>query len=238
MVIKGKFGVTRGFLERTPPFRSLALYPIELRALIFILIYLISNNNKTLKCYNVISFYMFKVILIFSFLVSLNLYGEKGPVTGYDIPRFVSLKSNEVNLRVGPSINYPINLKYTKKNLPIEIIDEFDVWRKIRDHENNIGWIKKGLLKGDRYVLTGLNNEDVKILNHPGGKQIGVIQKNNILILNKCLKNWCYIYHADIQGWATKNGIWGIYKKEIYNIKFYQPIINQYWKILNSRLLN
>ena len=184
------------------------------------------------------NFCMFRLILIFSFLISLNLYGKKGTVTGYDIPRFVSLKSNEVNMRVGPSINYPINLKYTKQNLPIEIIDEFDVWRKIRDHENNTGWIKKSLLKGDRYVLTGLNNKDIKILKYPGGKQIGIIQKNNILILEQCLKNWCYIYNADIRGWVKKAGIWGVYKKETYNVKFYQPIINYYWKVLDKNWFN
>ena len=177
---------------------------------------------------------MVKIILIFSFFISLNLYAQKGSVTGFDIPRFVSLKSNEINLRVGPSINYPIKLKYVKKNLPIEIIDEFDVWRKIRDHENNTGWIKKGLLKGDRYVLTGTKNNHVIILNRPNGKQIGIIKKNNILYLEKCLKYWCYISHKDIQGWLSKDGIWGVYKNEIYKIKFYQPLIYQYWKILDN----
>ena len=51
-------------------------------------------------------------------------------------------------------MNYPIELKYTQNNLPVEIIDEFDVWRKIKDSENNIGWLHKSLIKGDRFVLT------------------------------------------------------------------------------------
>ena len=178
---------------------------------------------------------MLKVTLIFSFLISLNLHAKKGSVTGFEIPRFVSLKSNETNLRVGPSINYPINLKYIKNNYPIEIIDEFDVWRKVRDHENNIGWIKKGLLKGDRFVLTGIDNNNIKIYNYPRGKEIGMIKKNNILSLEKCLKNWCYISHQYIKGWISKKGVWGTYKEETYNIKFYQPLINQYWKILDSK---
>ena len=180
---------------------------------------------------------MFKIILIFSFFLSLNLYAKKGTVTGFDIPRFVSLKSNEINLRVGPSENYPINIKYIKKNLPIEIIGEFDVWRKVRDHEGNIGWIKKGLLKGDRYILTGITNNDVKIFNRPNGNKIGIIKKNNILRLEKCLEKWCYIFHQDIKGWLSKNDIWGVYQKELYNIKFYQPLFNQYWKILDHNWL-
>ena len=177
---------------------------------------------------------MFKVILVFSFFISLGSYAEKGIITDFEIPRFVSLKSNEINLRVGPSENYPINIKYIKKNLPVEIIDEFDVWRKIKDHKNNIGWIKKGLLKGDRYVLTGMNTYNAKIYNRPSGKEIGVINKNNILKLEICLKDWCYISHPNIKGWLLKNDIWGVYKTEVYKIKFYQPLINLYWSILNS----
>jgi len=181
---------------------------------------------------------MFKIIIIFSFFISLNLYAKKGSVTGFDIPRFVSLKSDEINLRVGPSVNYPINLKYITKNLPIEIIDEFDVWRKIRDHKDNTGWIKKGLLKGDRYVLAGIKSDDTKNFNYPMGKPIGIIKKNNILKLEKCLENWCYVSHKDMQGWVLKDNIWGVYKKEIYKIKFYQPIINLYWNFLDSKWLN
>lgn len=180
---------------------------------------------------------MFKIIVVFSFIISLSTYAEKGIVTGFEIPRFVSLKSNEVNLRVGPSVNYPINIKYVKKNLPLEIIDEFEHWRKIVDHDNNIGWIKKGLLKGDRYILTGTNNNEVLIFNRPNGVEIGIIKKNNILKIQKCLQNWCYISHQNIKGWLLKDEVWGVYKNEIYNLKFYQPIINWYWKILDHKWL-
>ncbi len=174
------------------------------------------------------------IALILTLLISLNLYAEKGTVTGFDIPRFVSLKSNEINLRVGPSINYPINIKYIKKNLPIEIIDEYDLWRKVKDHEDNTGWIKKGLLKGDRYVLTGIKNNEAKIFNRPNGNEVGIIKKNNILKLDICLEDWCYISHEDINGWLSKDDIWGVYKDELYQIKFYQTLVNQYWKILDN----
>ena len=180
---------------------------------------------------------MFKITLVFSLLICLSSFANKGTVTGFDIPRFVSLKSNEINLRIGPSINYPINLKYIRKNLPIEIIDEYDLWRKIRDHEGNIGWIKKGLLKGERYILTGIKNNSSKIYNRPNGKEVGIIKENNILKLEICLEDWCYISHKNIKGWLSKKGIWGTYNKEIYKIKFYQPLINQYWKILDNNWL-
>jgi len=180
---------------------------------------------------------MRKYISILVLLICSNLYANKGPVTNLDMPRFVSLKSNDVNLRVGPSVNYPIELKYTQNNLPVEIIDEFDVWRKIKDSENNIGWLHKSLIKGDRFVLTGYKNEkEINLYNRPNGKIIGIIKKNNILDLKMCIINWCKVSQNKIKGWLLKKNVWGVYDFEIYNTKFYQPIINQYWKILDSKI--
>ena len=110
-------------------------------------------------------------------------------VTGYKIPRFVSLKSNEVNLRVGPSFNYPIKIKYIQKNLPVEIVDEYDIWRQIHDIDGNVGWIHKSLLKGDRYGITFSKNKNNIIFNYLNGKTIGKIGKNNIVKINRCLSH-------------------------------------------------
>ncbi len=179
------------------------------------------------------------ITLIFFLCFSYNLYGKTGSVTGLDIPRFVSLKSNDANIRVGPSVNYPIKLKYLMQNLPLEIIDEFDVWRKSKDHEGNIGWIHKRLIKGDRFILVNNNkNKDVNLYNIPNGEIIGIIKKNNILDLNICILDWCKVTQNNFTGWLLKKNIWGVYEAEIYNVKFYQPLINQYWKILNSKFLN
>ena len=135
--------------------------------------------------------------------------------------------------------NYPIELKYVTKNLPVEIIDEFDAWRKIKDHNRTIGWLHKSLIQGERFVLTGYENDnDVDLYNRPNGSIIGAIKKNNILDLKRCVLYWCKLSHENINGWVLKKNIWGIYKAEIYNNKFYQPIVNQYWKVLNSKLFN
>ena len=88
-------------------------------------------------------------MLFFCLFHNTSYSNEIGQVTGYQIPRFVSLKSDEVNLRIGSSTNYPIILKYVTKNMPIEIIDEYERWRKIRDIKGNEGWILSDLLKGD-----------------------------------------------------------------------------------------
>ena len=177
------------------------------------------------------------IIIIFFLCLSLNLHGNTGSVTGLEIPRFVSLKSNDVNIRVGPSINYPIKLKYVFQNLPVEIIDEFDVWRKLRDHEGNIGWVHKSLIKGQRYILIfGKDNRDSNLFSRPNGKVIGSIKNNNVLELKSCTLYWCKVSKDSVSGWVLKKNIWGIYRSETYNTKFYQPLINQYWKMLNSIL--
>ena len=177
--------------------------------------------------------------LIFFLCISFNLYGKTGSVTDLEIPRFVSLKSNDVNIRVGPSVNYPIKLKYVFQNLPLEIIDEFDVWRKSKDYEGNIGWVHKSLIKGDRYIFTGsLISSDIKLYSRPKGKVIGLIKNKNVLELKNCTLDWCKVSKNSIEGWVLKENIWGVYEKETYNTKFYQPLITQYWKILNSSLFN
>ena len=176
------------------------------------------------------------LIIMLSVLIPFNVNAIKGPVTNLELPRFVSLKSNDVNLRVGPSINYPIELKYIQKNLPLEIIDEFDVWRKTKDHEGNIGWLHKSLIKGDRFVLVQINSDaDLKIYDRPNGKEIGFIKKNNILKLNECIIHWCKIKNDNIKGWVSKQNLWGVYASELFNQKFYQYAIKLYWNILDYK---
>jgi len=177
-------------------------------------------------------------ILIYLFLIFfINQIhaSEIGVITGYKIPRFVSLKSNDVNLRVGPSINYPIKIKYIQKNFPVEVVDEYDVWRQIQDIYGNVGWIHKSLLKGDRYglIISDAKN-DALIFNYPQGYQIGIIGNKNIVEINKCLEKWCLIKLKNNKGWIEKKILWGVYKSEIYNIGFIQPLINLYWNILSK----
>ena len=177
-------------------------------------------------------------IIIYLFLIFFinQIYAaEKGLVTGYKIPRFVALKSNEVNLRVGPSTNYPIKIKYIQKNLPVEIVDEYNTWRQIHDIDGNIGWIHKSLLKGDRYgiILSSFNNV-ASIFNYPQGYQIGQIGNKNIVEINKCLKKWCFINIKNKKGWIEKKNLWGVYEPEIYKIIFIQPLISFYWDLISK----
>ena len=178
---------------------------------------------------------MIKLILFFLFfclLFNTSYSNEIGQVTGYKIPRFVSLKSDEVNLRIGSSTNYPIIVKYVTKNIPVEITDEYERWRKIRDMEGNEGWIHGDLLKGDRFVIIIKNNKSIiHMYSKPDGVPIGEIGESNIAKIKVCLEKWCKIKFESHKGWVNKKNLWGVYEKEEVNIPFYQPIINLIWKL-------
>ena len=176
-----------------------------------------------------------KIFTIFLFLSSLFAFALKatniGSETGYKIPRFVSLKSNDVNLRIGSSTNYPIILKYITNNLPVKIIEEYESWRKIIDIRNNQGWIHKSLLKGNRYgIINQSSDSNLQLLNKPRGRVIGGIGINNIVKINRCLIDWCLIEYKENKGWIKKDNLWGVFKNEKINVPFYQPIYNFIWK--------
>ena len=178
---------------------------------------------------------MLKCLLLFCLFsfTSLNVNSvEFGSVTGFEIPRFVSLKSNDINLRIGSSTKYPIILKYISKNLPIEIIGEYGNWRKIRDINENVGWINKNLIKGDRFAIIYSKLETgVLFHNKPKGNILGKIGNSNIVKITICLENWCKVKYEKLNGWINKNYLWGIYLDEKINVPFYQPMINFFWKI-------
>ena len=177
---------------------------------------------------------MVKIFIIFLLLINaFSLYAQTiGTETGLILPRYVSLKSNDSNLRIGSSINYPIKLKYVIANTPVEIIDEYKNWRKIKDYEGNEGWLHRSLLKSKRFAIINVPYEEgAQVYDKPKGNVIGKIGKKNIVKIEKCLNDWCYIKYKEYKGWISKLNLWGIYEEEIINVPFYQPIINQLWKI-------
>ena len=183
------------------------------------------NENIQMKCFTII-------LVIFFFTSS---YAENiGVETGFELPRYVSLKSNDSNLRVGPSKNYPISIKYVIDNFPIQIIDEYKNSRKIIDFENNTGWIHKSLIKGDRNgIINSPNKKNVAVFNTFNGKQIGEVTHGSIINLSKCKLNWCLIVNKNNSGWIEKKYIWGVEKNEVFNINFIEIFSNYFFKSIN-----
>jgi len=168
---------------------------------------------------------MKNILILIFILKSWSVIAENkiDEVTNESLLRYVSIKSSEANLRKGPSKDYPILIKYTKKNIPLLVIDEIDLygdhWRKVIDYENNEGWIWRNLLSNKRYGIIKKNKKALyaNIFLKPNKKIIGEIGHRNIVKLNKCKNNWCNIKIDKHKGWIKKDDIWGVFDNEVFD---------------------
>ena len=141
--------------------------------------------------------------------------------TDYPLPRFVSLKSDKVYVRAGPSTNYPIEWVFRREGLPVEIIQEFETWRKIRDHEGQTGWVHKLLLSGKRTVLTRTEGDEKRIAMHEGfadtSRIVAYVEPMVVAELDKCVEQWCRLQAGLYRGWVERKFLFGIYETEEFN---------------------
>jgi SH3-like domain-containing protein len=121
---------------------------------------------------------------------------------------FFSLKNDIVNVRYQPTLNSPIKYIYTKKNLPVKLIDKKENFRRIIDLKNNGGWIHRTQLKpSNSFIIL----ENTILFKKPSNfsKPILRLEKGRLLIIKKCQNNWCQINTGDYSGWVITNNIWG-----------------------------
>ncbi len=174
------------------------------------------------------------ILILFLFFFKITHANNIGVETGLEIPRYISLKSDETNIRVGPSKNYPIVIKYIVEDYPLKIIEEHRDWRRIIDFDGNTGWVHKSLIKGQRsIIIISENKKNIYLHNISNGKIIGEVNNKSFLNLYKCKKNWCLVGKNKHKGWVKKKYLWGIQDNEIFNISFFQNIFDFYFKTLN-----
>jgi len=123
--------------------------------------------------------------------------------------KFLSLKNNEVNLRQGPSFEYPIKIVYIKKYLPVEILDKSETWRKIKDFENNSGWIHASQLSKKKSAICKKNNSVLYKKPTIFSKPIAKLEIGRLVLIKKCKLKWCKISSGNFSGWIYKNSLWG-----------------------------
>ena len=122
---------------------------------------------------------------------------------------FLTLRFNNVNLRQGPSFDYPVKIFYKKKYLPVLVQDTYDNFRKIKDHENNTGWIHRSQLSKKKVALT-LDDKVVMFKNSTiFSKPLAVLEKGRLCLVSKCKNDWCKIKVDKYSGWVKKQNLWG-----------------------------
>ncbi|AMS38952.1 SH3 domain-containing protein [Aminobacter aminovorans] len=145
--------------------------------------------------------------------------GTIGP-SGLPLPRFVSLKSGKVNSRIGPGVNYPVDWLYMKPGLPMEIIQEYDNWRRVRDSEGAEGWINQSLLSGHRTAMTAPwqrgKPAQLNLLAKPenGARTVAIIDPGVVGSIKQCNGTWCEMSFAGTSGWLNQAQVWGAYPGE------------------------
>ena len=151
------------------------------------------NNNN----------YFISIILFFFFLLSFSNINAK------ENKEFLTLKNIEVNLRQGPSFEYPIKLIYKKKYLPVIIIDKSETWRQIRDFENNSGWIHISQLSRRKSGINIINNSIIYKKSTIYSEPIAKLEKGRLVLIKRCKVKWCKIASGGFSGWIYKNSLWG-----------------------------
>ena len=149
-----------------------------------------------------------KNYLIFLFLFFSILFFLPKSFANESI-NFLSLKKNEVNLRQGPSFEYPIKLIYKKKYLPVIILDKSGPWRKIKDFENNSGWIHISQLSKKKTAICIKNNSVLYRKPTIFSKPIEKLEIGRLVLIKKCKERWCKITTGDFKGWIFKSSLWG-----------------------------
>lgn len=149
----------------------------------------------------------FLAIFCVGFLVALPLKA----VVASDVPYYASIRSNEANVRTGPSVKYPIRWVYQRSNWPIKVDAVFSSWRKISDINGELGWMHESLLSRNRFTL--VNSEGVQeVYRLPvlTASVVMLVEKGVIAELLECKESWCHVKIDSMKGWIRSEYLWGI----------------------------
>lgn len=138
--------------------------------------------------------------------------------SGLPVPRFVSLKAEKVNVRRGPSSDHPVAWVFNRKGMPVEIVAEFENWRRIRDSDGAEGWILQNMLSGKRTAMAAPWRQGQSIgLHNAPSKDAGLVARIDsgvVSEIEKCANGWCEIAAGGYDGYAEQASLWGVYPGE------------------------
>ncbi|MDG2319900.1 MAG: SH3 domain-containing protein [Rhodospirillaceae bacterium] len=141
---------------------------------------------------------------------------QTGRVSSLPIPRFVSLRTDPVNLRSGPGVRYPVSWVYQRRYLPVEITDEFDTWRRIRDVDGAEGWVHQSMLSGQRTGLVSADTSPLYKGSTPSSAVIAQVSSGVVITVDRCpaQTEFCLVEAGSHKGWLRRGLFWGLYAEE------------------------
>jgi SH3-like domain-containing protein len=136
--------------------------------------------------------------------------------SGQPLPRFVSLRAGEVNMRSGPGVQYPVDWVYKRRHLPMEVIAEFQTWRKVRDHQGTQGWVHQTMLDGERTAIVLGRTRTLRAEANSDARALARLEPDVIVRIAVCPKDggWCRVRAAGFEGWIRRVELWGVRKDE------------------------
>lgn len=144
-----------------------------------------------------------------------------GP-SGLPLPRYVSIKSDAANVRIGPSRDHQVSWIFTRPGWPVEVIQEFDNWRRIRDADGAEGWVFHSLLSGVRTALIVPWEKDgyqeaLRTDARDDASIVAWMEPKVLAQVSECSGQWCYVTIQSYEGWVAQSRLWGVYQNEIIN---------------------
>ena len=140
---------------------------------------------------------------------------QRGPVTNLPLPRFVSLKASEANVRRGPSLTHRVDWVFKRRGMPLEVTAEYGHWRLVRDRDGAGGWIHYALISGNRTVLVEEDYTQARARPEDTAPVIAEFELGVVAKLGACKLAWCEIAKDGHKGWAEKRKLWGVAPEEI-----------------------
>ncbi len=164
---------------------------------------------------------MMRVILHLFILIWLGAggaaaqQGDVGPETNLPLPRFVSLKAAESNVRRGPSLSHRIDWVFKRRNMPLRVVAEYGHWRRVVDREGQGGWVHYTMLSGARTVIIDRDMTALRNRADAASTENAVLEAGVIARLGECGDTWCRLTAAGYRGWAPKDALWGVGPDEL-----------------------
>lgn len=138
-----------------------------------------------------------------------------GPETKLPLPRYVSMKASEGNVRRGPGMTHRVDWVFTRLNLPLQITAEYGNWRRVRDMDGAGGWMHYSLLSGSRTVMVTKDYTPLRSLPDVGAEPNAYAERGVVARLGECGPDWCKISAEGNSGWVLKSELWGVEADEV-----------------------